>query len=97
MSDKEETKISYAFSKAASEEHKEACYNTMNVLYDHMVNSKLAVVDCVYADNNEETETIIAALVDAEGGSAILPLVKLLKANDDVSNSLVPCIKLESE
>jgi len=91
-----EVKINYAFSASATDTHKKNCYDAVGVFFNSMQTSKLAVVDCVYADNQEKGETILAALVDSESGSAVLPLAKLFQEGEDVSTSLIPCIKLEN-
>lgn len=91
-----EIKINYAFSASATDNHKKNCYDAVGVFVNAINNSKLAVVDCVYADNNEKGETILAALIDSDNGSAVLPLAKLFQENEDVSNGLIPCIKLEN-
>lgn len=97
MTDETEIKINYAFSKNASDTHKKNCYDAVGVLFGSINDSKLAVVDCVYADDHSKGETIIAALIDSEGGSAVLPLAKLFQEGEDVSNALIPCLKLEGE
>lgn len=90
-----EIKINYAFSASATDEHKKNCYDAVGVLVNAINTSKLAVVDCVYADDNTRGETILAALIDSEAGSAVLPLAKLFQEGEDVSTSIIPCIKLE--
>ena len=92
-----EIKINYAFSASASDQHKKNCYDDVGVFVNAINTSKLAVVDCAYADDNAKGETILAALIESENGSAVLPLAKLFQEGDDVSNALVPCIKLESD
>lgn len=96
MTDNTDVKINYAFSKNASETHQKNCYDAIGVLYGAITGSKLAVVDCVYADDPTKGETILAALIDSENGSAILPLAKLFQEGEDISEKLIPCIKLES-
>ena len=95
MTEDTEVKINYAFSKYASDTHKKNCYDAVGVLFGSINDSKLAVVDCVYANGPSRGETILAALIDSEGGSAILPLAKLFQQSEDISKELVPCIKLE--
>jgi len=96
MTDDTEVKINYAFSKDATEQHQKNCHDAISVLFGYINESRIAVVDCVHADDHSKSETIIAALVDSEGGSAILPIARLFQEGEDVSNSLVPCIKLET-
>lgn len=91
-----EIKINYAFSASASDDHKKNCYDAIGVFVNAINTSKLAVVDCVYADDNTRGETILAALIDSENGSAVLPLAKLFQEGEDVSTSIIPCIKLEA-
>lgn len=95
MTDNTEIKINYAFSKNASETHKKNCYDAVGVLFGSINDSKLAVVDCVYGDDPTKGETILAALIDSENGSAVLPLAKLFQESEDISGNLIPCIKLE--
>ena len=95
MTEQSEIKINYAFSKNASDKHKQNCYDAVGVLFGSINDSKLAVVDCVYADDKEKGETILAALIESENGSAVLPLAKLFQEGDDVSNALIPCLKVE--
>jgi len=96
MTEDTEVKINYAFSKNASEQHKKNCHDAVSVLFGYINDSKIAVVDCVYADDHSKGETILAALIESESGSAVLPLAKLFQDGEDVSNALVPCIKLEA-
>ncbi len=95
MTEEAEIKINYAFSKNATETHKKNCYDAVGVLFGSINDSKLAVVDCVHSDDPTKGETIIAALIDSEDGSAVLPLAKLFQEGEDVSNTLIPCLKVE--
>jgi len=95
MTEEAEIKINYAFSKNATETHKKNCYDAVGVLFGSINDSKLAVVDCVHSDDPTQGETIIAALIDSEEGSAVLPLAKLFQEGEDVSNTLIPCLKVE--
>ena len=92
-----EVKINYAFSKNATDEHKQNCQDVVGVLFNAINTSQLAVVDCVHADDHSKGSTILAALLGAEEGSAILPLCYLIQEGENISESLVPCLKVEAE
>lgn len=104
----DEFQVSYAYSKGATEEHKKACTDALSALVGCAQNGKIAVVDCYSADaldadgkftdaGGAATQTIIAALIDAEGGQAILPLARLFNADELPNETLVPCIKVEAD
>ena len=92
-----DVKINYAFSKNATDTHKQNCQDAVGVLFNAINSSQLAVVDCVYADDHTKGTTILAALLGAEEGSAILPLCYLIQEGENISESLVPCLKVEAE
>lgn len=107
MSEDTNFQINYAYSKGATEEHKTACTEALSVILGYAQTGKLAVVDCYNRDAvNEDntlvegadhgTTTIIAALVDVEGGQAILPLAQFFNGDSSPNDNLVPCVKVET-
>jgi len=96
MENETDVKINYAFSKNATEVHKKNCHDAVSVLFGFINDSKIAVVDCVYADDHTKGETILAALIEREEGSAVLPVAKLFQEGEEVNETLIPCIKLET-
>jgi len=91
MSDLSNITIQYAFSPDSSEDHQKVCQDAISFLLHYAMDSNLAIVDC-HIEGEENAVPIIAAMLDNNGQSAVLPLARIFMPDEDVSNTYEPCL-----
>ena len=67
--------------------------NVIGMLHYHLNNSKLCVADCVSEEDG--VVPVIAAIVESNGKSGILPLAQIFDLDDDASSRLTPLAIVE--
>jgi hypothetical protein len=69
-------------------EYVEYIENVIGMLHYHLNNSKLCVADCVSEEDG--VVPVIAAIVETDGKSGILPLAKIFDIDEDASSKFTP-------
>lgn len=90
MSDENKITVKYALDNQDTT-YAQYLENVMGILHYHFANSKLCVVDCLDTENNT-TVPVIAAMLEKDGETAVLPLAQIFDMEENTSTRFIPAL-----